>query len=654
VTDSNAMIDDLIADLTVQTQQNAALVEELKAAWAAHEDDCDGSTDAPVDSSYLDVSSTVSVGSIDSSYSGYGATIAVNDANSVTLEGNSWAAVPLPQTYTVTADTLLDIDVFAETDEAEIVGFALWNPDTESREGFDVMADRGFQVMGTQKCADEGGPWYVGNAGVGTLHSFTDIPLSATTPPGDYTHLMFVRDYDVSQPNGRVTFSNIQLREETSGGGGQEPDTDPGAAVASAPYFGGRNGGTYTHPHDITTASGDTYVATQVDNPGETRIVHMVSSDGNFDSPQTINSHGSRDGHLYPAMLQLNSGRIIVVNGGHVDSGDPQLLQQQTSDGGPTGPWSNRDISGEFSPSGDNARDWTYTNLFQHTGESGEPVYLISRMKTDTYEWGPWIAKSTDDAETWNTATRLTINSNDRPYWVAAPNGTDKTWLFFNENNWRVSGSMGIYAAYWQNDRLHLPDGTVVSLPMEPQTDLDVVVGSGDPGGGRVWPQDAAIDDQGRPVVTWAKGFTGKLQSGDPVELWWARLEGGVWNVQMVDSVTYEFSVSTVGAMIDRLDTTKVYYGDEVNGADSEEAFVNQTDGSSFGTRTQLTDFYATHGGINGMRLYTTRVSGPRLELRCRKNPDGTFAQGAGSTDDDTIFAIDPDGGLVTAWPDGS
>ena len=89
-----------------------------------------------------------------------------------------------------------------------------------------------------------------------------------------------------------------------------------------------------------------------------------------------------------------------------------------------------------------------------------------------------------------------------------------------------------------------------------------------------------------------------------------------------------------------------------MNGPNSEEVFVRQYNGSSFGGRTQLTNFYTQHAGVNGLRWLVSRTDGPRLCVRVRKNPDGTDARNSGV--EDSIFGMDPNGPVVTDWPDGT
>ncbi|MEX2381944.1 MAG: DNRLRE domain-containing protein [Opitutales bacterium] len=139
------------------------------------------------------------------------ASLAVSgDGSSATLSGNAWKLFPL--TYTVTADTVLEITVEA-SDAGEILGVSLDN-DTNPTSGRRAFLFGGSQVDGSAHSAWSWtlSPLYTGGEGAVTY----------VIPVGDFftgpvAHLGLIADDDADGST-NVTYSNLKLYEAGSDG----------------------------------------------------------------------------------------------------------------------------------------------------------------------------------------------------------------------------------------------------------------------------------------------------------------------------------------------------------------------------------------------------------------------------------------------------
>ncbi|MEP2651268.1 MAG: putative Ig domain-containing protein, partial [Paraglaciecola sp.] len=123
-------------------------------------------------------------------------TASVEDAGAtLKLEGNTWKRIDLD--ILLTSDTVLAFD-FKSTSKGELHGF-----------GFDsnlkLTENRVFTLFGTQ---DYGYTNYL-YTGDGEFQHF-EIPVGAFYQ-GSFSHLFFMMDHDVNNPNGNSYFKNVQL-----------------------------------------------------------------------------------------------------------------------------------------------------------------------------------------------------------------------------------------------------------------------------------------------------------------------------------------------------------------------------------------------------------------------------------------------------------
>ncbi|WP_395343899.1 M12 family metallo-peptidase [Ningiella sp. W23] len=112
------------------------------------------------------------------------------------INGNRWLKVPLPTT--VTADTMLEFE-FASSSQGEIHGIGF-----DSNDAIEDSAT--LQVFGTQNWGVRDFT-YTGN---GNFQSFS-IPIGQYYT-GGFSHLYFVMDHDVTNPDGESIFRNVTVR----------------------------------------------------------------------------------------------------------------------------------------------------------------------------------------------------------------------------------------------------------------------------------------------------------------------------------------------------------------------------------------------------------------------------------------------------------
>ena len=116
---------------------------------------------------------------------------------SLYLEGNRWQKIDFP--YTVTANTVIEFD-FESTSQGEIHGL-----------GFDndllINSNRSFRLYGTQNWGLSNFATYTGG---GVSHFSIPVGQYYT---GNFQHLFFINDHDVSNPTGNSLFSNIVVKD---------------------------------------------------------------------------------------------------------------------------------------------------------------------------------------------------------------------------------------------------------------------------------------------------------------------------------------------------------------------------------------------------------------------------------------------------------
>lgn len=134
----------------------------------------------------------------------------VQNQTQLDITGNTWLQVPLD--YNVTLNTVVKFD-FRSTQRGEIHGFGF---DANNTNAYSPDANNSFRLYGTE--------WYGANSNtykytsVGNWQTF-EIPVGQFLT-GDFNHLFFINDQDVSDPTANSSFRDITIYEN-------DPQFDP-------------------------------------------------------------------------------------------------------------------------------------------------------------------------------------------------------------------------------------------------------------------------------------------------------------------------------------------------------------------------------------------------------------------------------------------
>lgn len=145
-----------------------------------------------------------------------------NDGSEILLDGNVWKKITRP--YLITENTVIEFD-FSSDQQGDIHGIGFDNDNA-------ISSNRTFQLYGAQSWGIKA---YAGYEGDG-------VPVHYKIRVGDYytgqfEHLFFVNDHDISTPNGSSNFANIMIYEDS----GIEPFVGPEVLLAPSDVlsFGG-------------------------------------------------------------------------------------------------------------------------------------------------------------------------------------------------------------------------------------------------------------------------------------------------------------------------------------------------------------------------------------------------------------------------------
>lgn len=147
---------------------------------------------------------------------------------------------------------------------------------------------------------------------------------------------------------------------------------------------------------------------------------------------------------------------------------------------------------------------FTYVSPVQLTGLTDDPILLFFRAEVSGTRH-TYYTISTDSGATFGTPTRLLTNSGASvhpPYVKVAQNGDSRVDVFCTTGHPQFVATNSLYHLYYDG-AWRESDGTALSLPVLPSTDLTAIY-DGAGAGGRAWVHDAAIDGSGNPVCAYA------------------------------------------------------------------------------------------------------------------------------------------------------
>lgn len=332
-------------------------------------------------------------------------------------------------------------------------------------------------------------------------------------------------------------------------------------------------------------------------------------------SRNTVESAFSSDDHTNPAIYVRPDGYVLLAWAGH--NGDAMYYTRSAR------PERIAAFDDVDSFPGESV---TYPN-FVRSPFGDDAIYLFYRDRVYTRDaiddrWGYmgdgclYSRVSRDGGATWSAETLLVTppDGHYSMYFIPAA-GAESIHFFFTDAErggdapkWDVR-----YAKYRQGSFYTATDDRIAgtdAFPLE-KGDLDVVYDSAAPGNSHAWVWDAAVDDDGRPVVAYAT-FPSTLAH----EYRWARHDGDTWHDHhVVDAGRYiarrpiELHYSG-GLSLDRDDPT-VLYGCVSRGGDSVlRMFETQTGG-----RTWAETAVTTHSRGDDLRPVVPRNASPDLPV---------------------------------------
>jgi len=309
------------------------------------------------------------------------------------------------------------------------------------------------------------------------------------------------------------------------------------------------------------------------------------------------------DDHAIPSFLRRSSdGRILAFATAHNAPGLRIFVSTNPDD--PTSFGSATDLDSQLG-----GTQYTYTNPLELTGEVDSPIYLIFRDEISSVKH-IYYSKSLDQGTTWATRTRLFANAgggNDNaPYVKVVHTGPDRFDMFLTDGHPNLTATNSIYHCYYQGGSFRKTDGTALTLPITPATDLTKVY---DGTTTRAWIHDAAVIG-GVPVCVFATFPTAATDH----RYHQRRLSGGSWVGAQVctaggplytDETYYSGGVAQDPNNIDQ-----VFASREINGVHQIWRHTTADSGSTWSAGTQITQ------GPRSFRPYLIRnAAEPRLQF---------------------------------------
>jgi hypothetical protein len=211
-----------------------------------------------------------------------------------------------------------------------------------------------------------------------------------------------------------------------------------------------------------------------------------------------LSSWKSKDDHNGPALIQLDTGRILAASAKH--NLEPRWYWRlaDLNDRSQQLNWMAEQV---FTL---NARA-TYNNLFQLSSEHNRIYNFIRGIN-----YNPTLLYSDDEAQSWSRPIQLIKigTGSTRPYVKYVGNGKDRIDLLYTDGHPRDVPKNNVYHLYYSNGGFHKSDGTLIRTLEEVKTNPLVPadgtrVYDGNSASGRGWVWDLEYDAQGCPVAAY-------------------------------------------------------------------------------------------------------------------------------------------------------
>lgn len=269
---------------------------------------------------------------------------------------------------------------------------------------------------------------------------------------------------------------------------------------------------------------------------GNVEVASLDLNSGSVAGPvalSTLSDTATADDHNSAAMLLRPDGRYLAVYAQH--NADSLTRYRISTNPADISTW-------EPERTFDNGARTTYSNLMRLSGEGGR-IYNITR----TLDLDPHILTSDDRGATWSAAGRLldwpapksnpkyTGRDGSRPYLKYVSNGVDEIHFITSEDHPRAFDN-SIYHGVVKQRRVHdslgrAIDGNAFDGVAKKPTDYTVVFNADASSLGFAWPNDLALDAEGRPYGV----FTARVNN-DAMDhrFLFARFDGMKWRVNDV------------------------------------------------------------------------------------------------------------------------
>lgn len=205
------------------------------------------------------------------------------------------------------------------------------------------------------------------------------------------------------------------------------------------------------------------------------------------------------DDHANPSFLKRSSdNRVMAFASAHNGTGLYTYLATSSNDAGAFGAETNIDASLGLT-------GYSYTNAYQLTDEANDPIYLFTRARDGSNVAQFYYSTSTDQGATWAAAIKLLSNNGSNtahsPYVKIVQNGNARLDFFCTDGHPNTTATNSIYHFYYEGGSFRETDGTALTLPIAPASDLTPIYSGAT---NRAWIWDCAVDGSGNPVCVFA------------------------------------------------------------------------------------------------------------------------------------------------------
>jgi hypothetical protein len=312
-----------------------------------------------------------------------------------------------------------------------------------------------------------------------------------------------------------------------------------------------------------------TYVG-WVNAQGDVRVASYDHETGEVVT-ETVREELQRDDHANPALLVRPDGRLVVFYSGHPGRWMIYRVSLRPED---VSAWGAEAAAAPFTS---DARGHTYPAPVRLPGDGGV-TYLFWR--------GPGydvVFSTSIDGETWDEATPLFDNGDDRPYAKVAVDGEGALHLALTDGNPDEVAANSVYYARLVGDDLTRADGTRFAG--------GEVVFDSVREGVSAWIWDVAVDSKGRPVIVYAT-----FPAEDDHRYRYARWNGRTWNDHEITPAggwfpsvrrgSQRFTPYYSGGLaLDHSDPSVVYLSRDVDGVFEVERWETSDGGVSWTSR---------------------------------------------------------------------